>query len=49
VDSVNYAEAKKKHQEDEQTLREKAKEVEEKISKRKKLTTEDLLVMQRGN
>ncbi len=31
----------------EKTLKEKAKEVEEKISKRKKLTTEDLLIMQR--
>lgn len=46
--SANYAAAKKKHQEEEATLKEKAKEVEEKISKRKKLTTEDLLVMQRG-
>jgi uncharacterized coiled-coil DUF342 family protein len=49
IDNTNYAAAKKKHQEDEQTMKEKTKEVEEKISKRKKLTTEDLLVMQRGN
>jgi uncharacterized coiled-coil DUF342 family protein len=48
VDNVNYAEAKKRHQDDERTMKEKTKEVEEKISKRKKLTTEDLLVMQRG-
>ncbi|MFP4567496.1 MAG: coiled-coil protein [Candidatus Woesearchaeota archaeon] len=40
--------AKKKAKEDEKTLKEKAKEVEEKITKRKKLTTEDLLIMQRG-
>jgi uncharacterized coiled-coil DUF342 family protein len=48
VDNVNYAEAKRRHQDDERTMKEKTKEVEEKISKRKKLTTEDLLVMQRG-
>jgi uncharacterized coiled-coil DUF342 family protein len=49
VDSVNKEAAKKKHQEEQEVLKEKTKEVEEKISKRKKLTTEDLLVMQRGN
>jgi len=41
--------AKKKAKEDEKTIKEKTKEVEEKISKRKKLTTEDLLILQRGN
>jgi uncharacterized coiled-coil DUF342 family protein len=49
TDSANKESARKKHQEEEQVMREKTKEVEEKISKRKKLTTEDLLVMQRGN
>jgi uncharacterized coiled-coil DUF342 family protein len=49
VDSTNKEAAKKKHQEEQEVMREKTKEVEEKISKRKKLTTEDLLIMQRGN
>ncbi|MGV8162979.1 MAG: coiled-coil protein [Candidatus Nanoarchaeia archaeon] len=49
IDSVGREAAKKKHQEEQEVMREKTKEVEEKISKRKKLTTEDLLVMQRGN
>jgi uncharacterized coiled-coil DUF342 family protein len=40
--------AKKKQKEDEKTIKEKTKEVEEKITNRKKLTTEDLLIMQRG-
>lgn len=39
--------AEEKTKKDKMTLREKTKEVEEKISKKKKLTTEDLLVMQR--
>jgi len=49
VDASNRETSRKKHQEEQEVMREKTKEVEEKISKRKKLTTEDLLVMQRGN
>ncbi len=43
-----FAAVKKKQKEDEKTLKEKAKEVEEKITNKKKLTTEDLLILQRG-
>jgi uncharacterized coiled-coil DUF342 family protein len=49
IDGANREASKKKHLEEQEVMREKTKEVEEKISKRKKLTTEDLLVMQRGN
>lgn len=42
------AAVKKKQKEDEKTLKQKTKEVEDKINTKKKLTTEDLLILQRG-
>ncbi|MBD3209239.1 hypothetical protein GF367_02365 [Candidatus Woesearchaeota archaeon] len=48
LDSHNVALREEKQQREQKTLKEKAAEVEEKVKQRKKLTTEDLLVMQRS-